>query len=167
MLGQLVVTLLENGSCWVTEMGRHLKSTTRVKHRIKRVDRFVGNPRVHAELPKIYKTVAAMIIKSEHPVILVDWTVIAEDRWALVASVASKGRSQVIYQQVHPKRSVNVAKVHDRFLRTLSDVLPAHCVPTIVTDAGFNASWFARASLYPTQVAWLLRSRSTRPRLLS
>lgn len=143
-LCQLTVALLEHGSCWITEMGRHLKSSTRIKHRIKRVDRFVGNPRLHAELPRIYKTLAAIVIKSKRPVILIDWTVVSQERWALVASVAREGRSQVVYQQVHPKRAVNVAKVHRRFVESLAEVLPAGCTPTVVTDAGFNGTWFAQ-----------------------
>ena len=37
------MTLVRSGRGWLTALGRDLQSTTHAKHRIKRVDRFVGN----------------------------------------------------------------------------------------------------------------------------
>ncbi|MBK8999720.1 MAG: IS4 family transposase [Myxococcales bacterium] len=36
--------------------------------------------------------------------------------------------------------------IHEEFLRTLATIIPAHCRPIIVTDAGFHSHWFAHVS---------------------
>jgi hypothetical protein len=45
---ELTLTLVRKGRGWLTALGRDLESATCAKHRIKRVDRFVGNPRLWA-----------------------------------------------------------------------------------------------------------------------
>ena len=144
LLCELTLTLVRSGCGWLTALGRDLCSTTHAKHRIKRVDRFLGNPRLHAELPRLYAQLCQTVIHSPRPVILVDWTVVTLTHWALVASVPRKGRAQIIYQQVHTKKKVATPQVQRRFLLALSQILPDDCSPIVIADAGFMGPWFAQ-----------------------
>jgi hypothetical protein len=144
LLGELTLTLVRKGRGWLTALGRDLDAATCAKHRIKRVDRFVGNQRLHAELPRIYQGLCQILIVTPHPVILIDWTELTHTHGALVASIPCKGRAQIIYQQVHPKRYVSNPNVQRRFLVALSKVLPPDCTPIVITDAGFMGPWFAQ-----------------------
>ena len=144
LLCELTLTLVRSGRGWLTALGRDLHSNTHAKHRIKRVDRFLGNPRLHAELPRLYAQLCQTVIQTPRPVILVDWTVITLTHWALVASVPCKGRAQIIYQQVHTKKKVATPQVQRRFLLALSQILPDDCSPIVIADAGFMGPWFAQ-----------------------
>ena len=144
LLCELTLTLVRKGRGWLTALGRDLDSSTCAKHRIKRVDRFVGNPRLHAELPRVYQSLCRTVIQSPRPVVLVDWTVVTLTHWALVASIPCQGRAQIIYQQVHPKKCVATPKVQRRFLEALSRILPPDCTPIVIADAGFMGPWFAQ-----------------------
>jgi len=144
LLCELTLTLIRKGRAWLTALGRDLNSATCAKHRIKRVDRFVGNPRLHAELPRIYQSLCQTLIVTPRPVILIDWTVVTHTHWALVASIPCEGRAQIIYQQVHLKKHVSNPKVQRHFLIALSKVLPSECIPIVVADAGFMGPWFAQ-----------------------
>ena len=96
LLCELTLTLVRKGRGWLTALGRDLDSSTCAKHRIKRVDRFVGNPRLHAEVPRVYQSLCRTVIRTPRPVVLVDWTVVTLTHWALVASIPGKGRAQII-----------------------------------------------------------------------
>ena len=50
LLCELTLILVRKGRGWLTALGKDLDSATCAKHRIKRVDRFVGNPRLHADV---------------------------------------------------------------------------------------------------------------------
>lgn len=138
-----VGSLLRAGRLSLTSLGRAIAERTSPKHGIKRVDRLLGNRHLHAERLTFYQAVARRLIRpGTRPVILVDWTGVTADLWALVAAVCFEGRAFIIYAEVHPisrylKPPVNVA-----FLNQLASVLPARCVPIIVTDAGFRSPWW-------------------------
>ena len=87
LLCELTLTLVRSGRGWLTALGRDLRSPAHAKHRIKRVDRFVGNARLHADLPQAYQSLCQWVIQSARPVILVDWTTLTDTHWLLVASV--------------------------------------------------------------------------------
>jgi hypothetical protein len=60
----------------------------------------------------------------------------------LRASVVVEGRSVTLYEEVHPQRRYGHPEVHRQFLLRIAALLPAGCVPIVMTDAGFHASWF-------------------------
>jgi hypothetical protein len=60
----------------------------------------------------------------------------------LVAAAPIGGRALPIYLEVHPQKKLGNAAVEDRFLKALSQVLPAGCVPTVVSDAGYKGPFF-------------------------
>ncbi len=115
------------------------------KHRIKSVDRLLGNRHLHAERIEVYAALAAEVLsETDRPVLVVDWSDGQEGRqWLLLrASVAVEGRALTLYEEAHSKHALGSAGVEGEFLRTLKRVLPRRCVPVVVTDAGFRGRWF-------------------------
>jgi len=48
--------LIRGASLSLTSIGRHLPGPARVKDKIKRVDRLLGNPLLHNDIPMIFKS---------------------------------------------------------------------------------------------------------------
>jgi len=139
----MVDALLAGGRLSLTALGRSLAGSTAPKHRIKRVDRFLGSPRGREERLLYYAAVARRLLgQSRRPVVLLDWTQISGQHYALVAAIASQGRGVPIYSEVHDERLLSNPGVQERFLKTLGRLLPPDCRPVIVADAGFKTPFF-------------------------
>ena len=129
----------------LTGLGRSLNSKAYVKHCIKRVDRLLGNEHLHKERFAIYAGITQPLFKTvRQPIIVVDWSELTEDQafHLLRASVPVGGRTVTIYEEVHPRSRITNRKVHQRFLESLKRLIPNHCRPIVVTDAGFRTTWF-------------------------
>lgn len=129
----------------IVGLGRGLINKTKTKHNINRMNRLVGNKHLYAESLSIQKAATNIILEGKtKPRILVDWSsaTVAERYQLLRAAVAVDGRSLTVYEEVHPLNKYNNPKVHETFLKNLSEVLPENCKPIIVTDAGFGIPWF-------------------------
>lgn len=140
-----VTAVLRGGRLSLSQLARSLESTVAMRHRIKRMDRLLGSPRIHRHRLPIYRALAARWLDGVNTLlIVVDWSDMTEDqRWHLLrASVVVEGRSVTLYEEVHPRRLLANRQVHDRFLKRLSQLLPAGCTPIITTDAGFRSTWF-------------------------
>ena len=139
----VVGALMKGRRLWVTALGRALPGPAKFKHRIKRVDRLLGNPRLWSECQEVYRRLAFEVVgPSKRIVVLVDWTYVNNTEAALVASVPMSGRAQIIYAQVHGQKRVGNRAVQRGFLKCLQQVLPTGRQVVIVTDAGFGRSWF-------------------------
>jgi Transposase DDE domain len=130
----------------LTAIGRHLSlvgGRAQTKNNIKRADRLVGNTLLHGELDEIYTLVAHQLLFAiTRPLILIDWTALDRSKThALVASIPADGRAQIIYSMAVPQALLGSAGVERRFLQELSNIVPAHCHPIIVSDAGFKTSF--------------------------
>ena len=144
-LSRTVDGLLRGGKLSLTHLGRSLVAGCYEKHRIKSVDRLLGNPHLHAERIEVYAALAReMLLATPTPVLVVDWADGHEGRqWLLLrASVAVQGRALTVYEEAHPKHALGSASVEGAFLRSLKSVLPSGCTPVVVTDAGFRGRWF-------------------------
>jgi hypothetical protein len=131
----------------LTALGRALAaaSGSSEKHGIKRVDRLLGNRHLWQELAPYFRALAnAVLGDRERCIVLVDWTHVTGDLYALVASVPMEGRSAAIYHEVHPKKLVGNRHVQYEFLDHLRAILPADRTVVIVTDAGFHVPWFKK-----------------------
>lgn len=129
----------------VTGLGRAICNHTHTKHNIKRADRLIGNAAMNQDRLTIYKAMAKLIIGQQHrPVILIDWSDLSADRefHLLRASIPVGGRALTIYEESHHQRYDGNPRVQMRFLQHLKGVLPQHCHPIIVSDAGFRTPWF-------------------------
>lgn len=144
-LMDITTALLQGKKLSVTGLGRSIDSSAYEKHNIKRADRLIGNTHLKADSQELYQAMAhALIGNTKQPVILVDWSDLSRDRefHLLRASVPVGGRALTIYEETHRQSRAGKPQIHNAFLRTLQAILPAHCRPIVVTDAGFRAPWF-------------------------
>lgn len=139
-----VASLLDQGKLTLTALGRNMSGDALVKHKIKRVDRLLGNAKLLADKFYIYKQLSNNILKHlTEAVIIVDWSgCCSQQRWILQASLAMSGRSIPIYKEIHPLSVISNTTVEHNFLIRLSNIIPKHIKVTVVTDAGFKTPWF-------------------------
>ena len=136
---------LRGGRLSLSQLARSVESATAMRHRVKRIDRLLGNDSLHGARADIYREVAAQwLIGIDQVLVVVDWSDATTDqRWHLLrASVAVEGRSVTLYEEIHPQRKYGDREVHRRFLARLAKLLPVGCRPIIMTDAGFHSTWF-------------------------
>lgn len=140
-----VTAILRGGGLSLSHLARTLESTVTLRHRIKRMDRLLGSPRIYRHRLQVYQALAMHWLNGIPTLlIVVDWSDMTEDqRWHLLrASVVVEGRSVTLYEEVHPRSKLGNRRVHERFLRQLAGLLPLACHPIILTDAGFRSTWF-------------------------
>jgi len=143
-VGAAVQSLMQNGQCTVTAIGRGFDSGTSEKHGIKRADRLLKNEALQSEAPLIYGEMTRLLRQGKQPLILVDWSNADTEKrhHILRASLALEGRSLTLHQVVVPMDEYTCPHVHKAFLHRLKQVLPADFKPVIITDAGFKVPWF-------------------------
>ncbi len=140
-----VVEAALHGGLSLLRMSKRLAARTSLRHRIKSCDRLLSNAHLFAELPTIYRGLAAQVIgATRHAQIVVDWSDLRADGslHLLRAAAVVKGRAFTVYEEVHPQNRLGSPRVHANFMRKLRQILPAGCAPVILTDAGFRATWF-------------------------
>jgi hypothetical protein len=144
MVLSCVDALLRSNRLTLTSLGRSLGGTAGAKHRIKRVDRFLGNPRIQLEIPLWYRALACRLLRRRdlRPIILLDWTHTIGAFNALIAAVPFLGRAIPIYAEVHPAERLANPHVHRAFLAQLGHVLRPGSRPILVADAGFKTPFF-------------------------
>lgn len=144
VLIDLVQGLLVNKKLSVTELGRSISTGITEQSAIRRSDRFIGNQKIHTELTCIFKVQIALILGSkQRPEIIVDWTHIPNTKYyALKAALTCLGRALTLYEEVHSEKELGNRKIEKKFLKQLKNLIPQHCIPIIVTDAGFDNGWF-------------------------
>jgi hypothetical protein len=142
-LMRAVEGLIRGGRLWLTGLGRDLPGKTLEKHRIKAVDRLLGNVGLQRQRILIYRALAHWLLQQvEHPIFLVDATEINARVAELRVAVCFQGRAVPVYSLTCAAHRAQRPTIYRRLLRDLSTVLPAGCRPTFVTDAGFHIPWF-------------------------
>jgi hypothetical protein len=143
-LWRAVSGLLDGGLLWLTALGRSLPGETSDKHRIKAIDRLLGSSAIQRAIPKLYAVLAALILqKIRRPVILVDWTGGGSSAfYILSATLCFRGRGLLILSRTFPVKRKCSPKAEREFLMELVAIVPRHCSPILVTDAGFLLEWF-------------------------
>ena len=65
----------------ITSLGRSLPSATFIKHKIKRMDRLIGNTRLYQERWRFYAALTQWQVRGlSHPIILIDWSPLSDDQ---------------------------------------------------------------------------------------
>ena len=144
-LMRVTTGLLCGGVGSLSGIALRLGGSTRYKHRLKSVDRVLGNGALHDQRDELYRQVSGLWLKDVARILVViDWSDLSRDqRWQwLRASVVVEGRSITLYEQAHPQQKLGNPQVHRDFLRRVAGILPAGCRPIVMTDAGFHAAWF-------------------------
>lgn len=155
--------LLRGGVTSLSAIALSLSGMTRLKHRLKSVDRLLGNGAMHQARGEIYQRVAQCWLAGLSRILLVvDWSELTRDqRWQLLrASVVVDGRSITLYEEVHPQSRLAHPEVHRRFLHQLKTMLPPGCQPIVMTDAGFHAPWFKMVEAQGWYFVGRLRGRN-------
>lgn len=140
-----VMAVLTGQRLTVTDLGRSIQSQTSHKHNIKRADRLLSNPHLHQERMGICRALCHQLIGSQtRPIVLIDWSDMDEykQHFLLRAAIAFEGRSITLYDEVHTIDTKEKLITHQQFLVQLKAILPSHCRPILVTDAGFRTTWF-------------------------
>lgn len=137
-------SILRGAHLSLTNLGRHLAGSAKVKHKIKRVDRLLGNLYLHQERVLLYKAMAEqLLIGLQRVVLLVDWSPYNyANYYVLKAGIALKGRTITLYEEVHPAKQQQKHSIHQAFVAKLKQIVPANIEVIVVTDAGFTNKWF-------------------------
>jgi hypothetical protein len=141
----MVTSALSGGRLTLSALGRSLPGDSSVRHRIKRVDRLLGNSHLPQERLLFYRLLCDLLIGAKpQPILIVDWSDLKPDRrWLLLrASVWVHGFALPIYEEIHPLRLQNNRRVQRDFLLTLRMLLAETACPILVADAGFRSTWF-------------------------
>lgn len=129
----------------ITALGRAVSGVAHIKHKIKRVDRLMGNHHLNDERYAIYSVMTQWLLHSlPMPLILFDWSPLTDDQsWQLLrASLPVGGRSLTLYEEVHPLSKLGSRKVQQQFLARLQRMLPPSVIPIAVADSGFRTPFF-------------------------
>lgn len=152
---------LHASSHTLSNLARALEGASAVRHRVKQMDRLLGNRALQHECASVYASMARYWLCGNHtPLIVVDWSDLNESRSAQMirASVALEGRSLTLYEEVHSMTAATTPAVHTAFLARLKSMLPAGCQPIAITDAGFRSPWFRAVEAIGWH--WVGRSRN-------
>ena len=136
---------LKGASVSITQLGRSLSGPAYIKHKIKRMDRLVGNYHLNTERMEIYGAMTQWLLQSlPMPLILIDWLPLTTDQHQqlLRAALPTGGRSVTLYEEIHPVKRLGNRRIQQRFLRSLQALLPDDIAPIIVADSGFRTPFF-------------------------
>jgi hypothetical protein len=145
-LGDATLAAVTGSGLTLSALALGLARATAMRHRVKCMDRLLGNRHLGAQRQEVYRALSrCWLADLPRLLIVVDWSPLtADQQWQLLrASVAVDGRSVTVYEEVHPRRRLGAYRVHERFVDRLAAVLPPSAqAPILVTDAGFRATWF-------------------------
>lgn len=143
-----VTALLIGRRLVLMDLARSWPGAMRVRAPLKRLDRLLSNPHLVHERTLLYSAMAHVLVRTPHPVILVDWSALDQRGcWHLLrAAIPIGGRTLTIFESVHPTAELGSAKVERQLLTALKAMLPVNCRPIIITDAGFGTPWFRAVS---------------------
>jgi len=145
----------------LTSIGRAMRGRTSARHNIKKADRLLGNWRLHREVVLFYRTLARRLVRANtRAIVLIDWTQIHGDYWALTASVPFLGRSIPILSRTHLAHEIGARTAHAAFLADLKKVLPEGSKPVLVADGGFRSPFFNACE--DAQFHYVIRLRNDR-----
>lgn len=72
---------LTGASVSITALGRAVSGATFIKHKIKRLDRLIGNSHLKSERLALYGTLTGFLLKSlPLPLIIIDWSPLTDDQ---------------------------------------------------------------------------------------
>lgn len=100
--------------------------TTNMRHRVKCVDRLLGNRHLDSHRFYLYAALARQWLTGLlQLLIVVDWSSLTADmQWHwLRASVVCDGRSITLYEEVHPRRHLGSLAMHARFIKRLAQLV--------------------------------------------
>ena len=143
-LQRAVLSVVRGAALSLSCIALKMSGGCKLRHRVKSADRLLGNCGLREQRVRIYGALAQWLSGLPQVLLVVDWSdVTVDQRWHMLrASVALRSRSVTLYEEVHPQRLYGNRAVHRKFLKRLAQMLPAGCMPIVMTDAGFHSTWF-------------------------
>jgi hypothetical protein len=153
--------LIAGNTLSLTKIGRHLPGKAKVKHKIKRVDRFIGNQKLHDENTAISAAIARRITAClPSCVIAIDWSgCCSQDFHVLRASLVYDGRGLPLLNRVVSSERQEHNDEHQQFLLDLQALLGTQRRVVIVTDAGFKTPWLRQVRALGWEFVGRVRGR--------
>lgn len=143
-LAVLVAALVTVGKVGVASLGRAIRSKVAFKHRIKQVDRFLANDKIHVS--DWCAALLAMVVGERRSIrIAIDWTKVGP--WpVLVASVVIQRRGIPVYWATCDWRKMTRSQnaFEESFLTVLRTMIPKDIETTLLFDRGFRRVALAR-----------------------
>jgi hypothetical protein len=144
VVSEVVTAAITTKKLTLTALGRAIESPIQERSGIQKVNRLLGNRSLLIDYPYIAKAISNLLIgNKKHPEIIVDWTKYPNSEDAVIrAALAVEGRALTLYEERHSIKKMGNKRIQKNFLKSLKQVIPASCIPIIVTDAGFHNDWF-------------------------
>jgi IS4 transposase len=142
-------------------IGRKLSGPTKVKHKIKKVDRCLGNKHLHEELHSLYGGLSYFIFEHikhlKDDCVVVDLCYLKDDKMVqmLSAQLCTRGMTLPIYQEIFKEGDLKGRT--EGFLEKIKRIIPSDKKVVVIMDAGFHVEWFKIIETYGWQ--WVCRVR--------
>ncbi|RUL69167.1 IS4 family transposase [Dyella choica] len=152
VLIRAVEALIAGRRLTLFDLARSWPDAERMRAPLKALDRLLSNRHLHSEREHVYAGMARWLIRSNRPVIIIDWADLKGDRsWhVLRAGIPISGRTLTLLDMVFPKHQQGSPGAEQHFLQRLAQLIPANVTPVLVTDSGFRAPWFRAV----TKLGW-------------
>jgi hypothetical protein len=145
-IASLVYGLIRGKKAGVASIGRSMAGCAKEKHRIKRVDRYLGNDGI--ELAEVKRRLLSLVAGSRKSVIVaIDWSDIGDGkRQALYAACITRSRTVPVMWEVANKAMGEGSQtgIEERFLEALKGATPEGLRVIVVADRGFGRVSFLR-----------------------
>jgi hypothetical protein len=138
--------LRESQNLSMAAIGRKLSGEAKVKHKIKKVDRCLGNKHLHEELHDLYRGMSYFLFEHikhlRENSIVIDLCYLKDDRMIqmLSAQLCTRGMTLPLYQEVFTDGELKGRT--EVFLTKLMELIPRDKEVIIIMDAGFHVEWF-------------------------
>lgn len=145
----------------ISSIGKYLAGDSKIKHRIKKVDRLISNKHLYTELADIYSGLSSYVFKyleqDNYVPLVVDLCYLKDthDVQMLSAEVAIQGRTLPIYRDVFDIN--NLKGRAPEFISNLIKCIPKNRDVLFIMDAGFGEDWFE--AIEANNFYWLVRAR--------
>jgi hypothetical protein len=130
----------------LSAIGRNLSGDSKVKHKIKKVDRCIGNKHLYNEVDSLYSALSYFIFEfikhSNDDSVVIDLCYLKDDRMVqmLSAQFCTRGMSLPLYQDVFEEGELKGRTVE--FLNKLKSIIADGKRVIVIMDAGFHIEWF-------------------------
>lgn len=142
-LAALVFGLFGSDNISTAAIGRKMKGLVDDKHKIKRVDRFMGNKRIDilAMAGALFNMLIARLPEKSRLLVALDWTDMHDDKHqTLVLAVISSGRAIPVLWRTAAKDKLkdNQTRIEMELLTDFRTIVPIGTKIVILADRGFG-----------------------------
>lgn len=157
---EVVTAVTDGAGLTISQIGRAIRNSAKIKHNIKKVDRLCGNKKLQYELPEFYSSMTATILKKlpESLPIIIDVCYLKDhhELQTIRASFVINRRSLTLYELSYSGNEMK--KSHEKFLEQLRGIIPESKSVIFLLDAGFKANWCNSITAYGW--SWVARIRN-------